>query len=161
MNPIQIYDFSASSYPTDTMEQRIKYARIASGLPVRVISDAMGIHRDYYHFIEKRCNRINPHNLLRFCKTTGADPGWILYGDNQPPIVPLSGDSIGLRIREFRLSKGLTLAGFAQQAFNVPKNSSISAWESGKLIPEIRTLMRIADAFGISAVSFLNTVSSA
>lgn len=154
-NVVPLNAFSASSHPTDTMEQRIAYARIRSGITITALASAMGIHKDYYILIERKCDRIGPDNLLRFCSITGADPSWIVYGDEQPPMVPLSAPTIGQRIREYRLTNGITCKRFAQDVFHVPKSSSISGWESGRHQPELRTLMMIASTYGFNALSLI------
>ena len=149
--------FSAADYPTDTLEQRVRYARIRAGLSVTYSAQVIGVNRDYYNLLEKKCDRINPGILVKICQLTHADIGWILYGDHQPPAVHLDGDTIGQRIRYFRKTNGLTIVSVSSTVFDVHKVSTFSAWETDRCIPELRTLMRIAAAYGISAASFIPT----
>jgi len=152
---IHLNTHCAKDCPTETMEQRIKYARLCSGKSITEIASSMGIHKDYYKLIEVKCERMNPFNLIRFCQITNADISWVIYGEHQPPYIELHGNTIGQRIRYFRKSNGITLCGLSSTVFGVHKSSSICGWESEKYIPEIRTLMRIASAYNISAISFL------
>lgn len=148
-------DFRVSDLPISTMEQRIQYCRIHSGLSCAEISQQMGIHSDYYYLLEQKADRIGPDKLMRFCSATRSEPGFILYGASPPPVVTLTGATIGERIREYRLSTGLSARQFGYRMLGAKRTSSLSAWESGSTIPEMRSLMMIANAFGISAVSFL------
>jgi len=154
-NVVPLLNFATSDYPTETMEQRITYARVRSGLTIAAISAAMGIHKDYYILIERKCDRIGPDNLLRFCAVTGVDPSWIVYGNDPPPSIPLTAPTIGQRLRQFRTLHGITCKALSQTAFGVSKQSSLPLWETDRMMPELRTLMRIANAYGISVMSFI------
>lgn len=149
----------ASSLPTDTMEQRITYARVKSRLTIQALSAHMSIHKDYYRIIEQKADRIGVDHLMLFCSATGADPSWIIYGNNAPPMLPLSSSTVGKRMREFRTVKQITCKALAQQAFGCQKLSSISKWETDRMSPELRTLMRISSAYGFNVLSFIPAVA--
>ena len=157
---VHLNSYTASDMPTDTMEQRIAYARTCSGLSYTAIANAIGVHKDYYKIIEKKCDRISVEHLLSICRATSSDPSWIIYGSCPPPCVPLNSPTLGQRIREFRKSRNITCRSFSQTAFNMPRYSSIPKWETDRMIPELRTLMRISVAYGISVVSFILPASS-
>lgn len=137
------------------MEQRMVYCRIRAGISCSDLAKHMGIHRDSYFQFEKRAERIHPQHFLLFCQATGADPSFVLYGSSPPPLVPLSGATIGQRLREYRDQTGLSARQFGYHIIGAKRNTSVSAWESGSTIPEMRSLLMIASAFSINAVSFL------
>ena len=148
----------ASSHPTNTMMQRIAYARTRAGISQTRMADLIGVHRDYYKLIEHRtCERIDIDHLLGICKAASVTPSWLIYGDDPPPLVLLNGSTIGQRLRDFRMQRALSAAAIAREAFGVKRVSSFSLWESGRMMPELRTLMIIADAYGIDVVSFIPT----
>lgn len=137
------------------MEQRMRYARVRAGLSCADVARTIGIHEDSYALLEKKADRIHPHHLLRFCSAVVADPSFIIYGHAAPPFVQLSGTTICDRIREYRMSTGLSARQFGYRMLGAKRNTSVSAWESGSTIPELRSLMMISNAFNVSAVSFL------
>jgi len=155
METVHLSTYSAADHPINTIEQRVRYARLRAGLSATYSAQAIGVNRDYYNLLEKKCDRINPYTLMKICQMTHTDIGWILYGDQQPPHVPLEGDTIGQRSRNFRKANGLTIVSVSGTVFGVHKVSTFSAWETDRCVPELRTLMRIAAGYGISAVSFI------
>lgn len=150
--------FSASTLPTDTMPHRITYARTCAGLNYTDMAAAIGVHKDYYKIIERKCDRIDIAHLLAIARTTNTEPEWLIYGDQIPRLVPLSAPTTGQRLRQFRQQNGITCKALAQTAFGVQRLSSISSWETDRTQPELRTLMRIADAYGISVMSFIPSI---
>lgn len=146
----------ASQHPTDTMMQRITYARTRAGISQSRMAELIGVHRDYYKLIEqKACERIGLDHLLGICKAASVSPSWLIYGDDSPPMVLLAGDTVGQRLRDFRTQRALSAASIARTAFGVRKLSSFYLWESDRMLPELRTLRIIADAYGINVVSFI------
>lgn len=144
----------ASSLPADTIEQRLKYARLHAGLSGEALASLMGINKDSYWKMEARCHSMSCQHFLSFCRATACDPSFVLYGPFFPPIVPLMGDTIGARLAFFRASTGLTLRAFNVKCGFAARNSSVSAWEKGRYLPQLSSLLAIASAFGINAVSF-------
>lgn len=145
----------ASSLPADTIEQRLKYARLHAGLSGEALASLMGINKDSYWKMEARCHSMSCQHFLSFCRATACDPSFVLYGPLSPPVVPLVGDTIGARLAFFRASTGLTLRAFNVKCGFAARNSSASAWENGRYLPQLSSLLTIASAFGINAVSFL------
>lgn len=145
----------ASSLPADTIEQRLKYARLHAGLSGETLASLMGINKDSYWKMEARCHSMSCQHFLSFCRATTCDPSFVLYGPLSPPVVPLVGDTIGARLAFFRASTGLTLRAFNVKCGFAARNSSVSAWENGRYLPQLSSLLTIASAFGINAVSFL------
>ena len=145
----------ASSLPTDTIEQRLKYTRLQAGLSGEALASLMGINKDSYWKMEARCHSMSCQHFLSFCHATTCDPSFVLYGPLSPPVVPLVGDTIGARLAFFRASTGLTLRAFNVKCGFAARNSSVSAWENGRYLPQLSSLLTIASAFGINAVSFL------
>lgn len=149
----------ASHLPTDTMMQRIVYARTRAGLTQARMAELIGVHRDYYKLIEQRsCDRIGLDHLLGICRAASVSPSWLIYGNDPPPMVSLVGATVGQRMREFRVQRGLSCAAIARHAFGVKKLSSFALWESDRMMPELRTLRIIADAYGVDVASFIPTV---
>ena len=144
----------ASSLPADTIEQRLKYARLHAGLSGEALASLMGINKDSYWKMEARCHSMSCQHFLSFCRATACDPSFVLYGPFFPPIVPLMGSTIGARLAFFRASTGLTLRAFNVKCGFAARNSSVSAWEKGRYLPQLSSLLAIASAFGINAVSF-------
>lgn len=67
-----------------------------------------------------------------------------------PPQRPVRGDpALGLRLRELRLSRGMTMAALAEK-IGVTQ-PAISQWESGRERPGRETLQRLAGALGVTA----------
>lgn len=145
----------ASSLPADTIEQRLKYTRLQAGLSGEALASLMGINKDSYWKMEARCHSMSCQHFLSFCHATTCDPSFVLYGPLSPPVVPLVGDTIGARLAFFRASTGLTLRAFNVKCGFAARNSSASAWENGRYLPQLSSLLTIASAFGINAVSFL------
>ena len=152
---VHLNSHTASSMPTDTMPQRIAYSRTCAGLSCSAMAAGIGVHKDYYKLIEKKCDRISISHLLSIARITETDPEWLIYGDSLPRLALLSAPTIGQRLRQFRQQNGITGKALAQTAFGVNKMSSLSAWESDRMLPELRTLRLIADAYGISVMSFI------
>ena len=148
----------ASHLPTDTMMQRIVYARTRAGLTQARMAELIGVHRDYYKLIEQRaCDRIGLDHLLGICKAACVDASWLIYGHDAPPMVSLDGATVGQRLHDFRTQRALSAASIARCAFGVNKLSSFGLWERDRMMPELRTLRIIADAYGINVVSFIPT----
>ena len=114
----------------------------------------MGINKDSYWKMEARCHSMSCQHFLSFCRATTCDPSFVLYGPLSPPVVPLVGDTIGARLAFFRASTCLTLRAFNVKCGFAARNSSVSAWENGRYLPQLSSLLAIASAFGINAVSF-------
>lgn len=130
-------------------------ARTYAGMSCADVARSIGIHRDSYALLEKKADRISLDHFERFCRSVCADPSFILYGSSSPPLIPLYGRTIGDRIREYRLSTGLSARQFGYIMLGAKRSTSLSAWESGSTVPELRSLMMISRAFGINVVSFL------
>lgn len=77
-----------------------------------------------------------------------------------PPQRPERGNpTLGLRLRELRLQRGMTMAGLAER-IGVTQ-PAISQWESGRERPGRDTLQRLAAAFGVSAEALMQPAASA
>lgn len=141
--------------PIDTPKNRIHHARLLSGMSISKISLLTEIHPDYYRHFENNFLRCRPKTIRAFSTVTGCDLGWIIYGEEQPPMVSLSGDTIGQRLLAFRELNNISRKQLAQEAFGVSKKASIASWEREEYAPELLSLMRIADAYGVNVVSFI------
>lgn len=137
------------------MPQRIAYARIRSGHTYVSFSKAIGAHKDYCKLLEDHCDRISVAHLLAISRVTCTDPGWLIYGTSQPPALMFGGNTIGQKLHDFRTTCNITGSSLARRAFGVNKLSSLPKWESGRIVPELRTLRLIADAYGFSVMSFI------
>lgn len=137
------------------MPQRIAYARIRSGHTYVSFAKAIGAHKDYCKLLEDHCDRISIAHLLSIARVTRTDPGWLIYGDRQPPLLMFDGSTIGQKLRDFRTACNITGAAIARRAFGDNKLTSLSKWESDRMLPELRTLRIIADTYGFSVMSFI------
>jgi hypothetical protein len=67
---------------------RVKAARIATGMKQWQIAESLGMAQDKYKQYESRS--LLPHHLIgRFCIVTRVDPEWLVTGRGQKPIKPL------------------------------------------------------------------------
>lgn len=152
---VPITEQTTVTLPTDTMPQRIAYARIRSGHTYVSFAQSIGAHKDYCKLLEEHCDRISIAHLLAISRVTCTDPGWLIYGTSQPPTLMFEGSTIGQKLRDFRTSCNITGVSLARRAFGVNKLTSLPKWESGRIVPELRTLRLIADAYGFSVMSFI------
>lgn len=68
--------------------ERVRTARIATGMKQWQIADALGMSQDRYKQYEGRS--LLPHHLIgRFCIITRVDPEWLVTGRGQKPLKPL------------------------------------------------------------------------
>lgn len=63
--------------------------------------------------------------------------------------------SVGNKIREIRMSRGLTMEEFGEKIYPVAHKSIVSRWESGRSIPNNSRLKQIAEIGNISVVNLL------
>ena len=67
---------------------RVKAARIATGMKQWQIAESLGMPQDKYKQYEGRS--LLPHHLIgRFCIITRIEPDWLLTGRGQKPLKPL------------------------------------------------------------------------
>lgn len=77
-----------------------------------------------------------------------------VYRVRSKSLVKLPEDSIGKKIYKFRLSLGIMQKDFAKKAgFCV---GTIIKWENGKIIPYVKSLKQLCDAFGLDSDYFDN-----
>lgn len=131
----------------------MEFCRIRSGLSYTALARAMGFHTDTVHASLRRPEKMRASNFAAFCKATGADPSFLLYGDSPPPTFPLEGSTLPDRLRAFLLSRGLSLRRTASLC-GLPSPSAVSAWTSGRSVPLVRQLLLIASGFGVNAAAF-------
>ena len=67
---------------------RVRSARIATGMKQWQIAEALAMPQDKYKQYESRS--LLPHHLIgRFCILTRVDPEWLITGRGQKPLKPL------------------------------------------------------------------------
>lgn len=67
--------------------ERVKSARIATGMKQWQIADAIGVPQDHYKHWET--TRLMPHHLIgRFCIVCRVEPEWLMTGRGQKPLQP-------------------------------------------------------------------------
>ena len=72
----------------EAFTDRVKAARISTGMKQWQIADALGMPQDKYKQYEGRS--LLPHHLIgRFCILTRVDPEWLVTGRGQKPLKPL------------------------------------------------------------------------
>jgi lambda repressor-like predicted transcriptional regulator len=131
----------------------MELCRIRSGLSYAALARAMGFHVDTVHASLRHPEKMRSSSFAAFCKATGADPSFLLYGDSPPPSLPLSGSTLPDRLRTFFHSHGLSLRRAASLC-GLPSSSAVSAWTSGRSVPLVRQLLLIASGFGVNAAAF-------
>lgn len=138
----------------------MEYARAKSGYSQPELEKLLGIGRGYYRHLKRMGVGMLAATLLAFCHATHADVAFIVYGEgaladgNSPPAVQLNADSIGGRIREFRVARGLSQKEFARKIGYEKASGNILEWEKNRHSPRLESLLRIAEAFGIGVESF-------
>jgi hypothetical protein len=77
---------SESEYK-DAFIERVKAARIATGMKQWQIAEALGMPQDKYKQYESRS--LIPHHLMgRFCIICRVEPDWLVTGKGQKPLKP-------------------------------------------------------------------------
>lgn len=140
--------------PTSTIAERVAFARTRAGLSYRHLSDAMHQHRESIAASLASPVRMRADRFAAFCFACHVDPAWVLSGDDPPPVLALSGRTIGQRLAHFRTTHSLSARAMARLC-GLPQSGCVSAWETGRNIPQVESLLKIAAAFGVSAASFL------
>ena len=139
--------------PTDTIADRLEYARISAGLSYAALAKSACMHREGIRTSMQQPLRMRSDRFFSVCRIMHADPAWILYGESPSPPASLSGHTIGERLADLRQQLGhgvrhmSTLCGCGS-------STTYSHWSIGKCIPTLDSLMRVAHTFGISAASF-------
>lgn len=144
----------ASTLPASTPTQRLRLAMAQTRHSDTTLASALGLARTTINYSLNHPETLHASRLISLCTLTQSDPSWILYGDDPPPLLPLSGSTIGERIAAFRASLRMTPAAFSC-CCGFPSKNYAAHLESDKSSPLISTLCRIADAYGINAASFL------
>lgn len=75
----------------------------------------------------------------------------LFFGDSKPNPV-----EVGQRIKAIRLGLGYSMSEFAKKIDSTAKSGTVSNWETGKNLPNIKRLNRIADLGNISLHYLLN-----
>ena len=65
--------------------ERVKAARIATGMKQWQIAEALGVPQDHYKHWE-RSRTLPLHHMNRFCLITQVDPNWLITGHGQKPL---------------------------------------------------------------------------
>lgn len=141
-----------SALPTSTMTERCYYAMAASGLTLRGAAQKIGMDPAGLRKSLRDMPSVRADYFHRFCITAGASPSWILYGDDAPPVAPLTGSTIGERLYSHRQLVGIPYRSYVARCG--VSTSAIYPLENGRRVPMLPTLLRIAAAFDINAASF-------
>lgn len=143
--------------PKDTFWQRMEFARIKKGYSQRELESLMGLGRGYYRNYEKIGMGIRAETLVLFCRLTGASISFIVYGDGLLyPVIVLTEDTIGGRIRELREMHGLSQREFATRIGYERGTANVLLWEKNRHAIKVENLLRITDAFCVNIESFLS-----
>lgn len=161
-------DWSTMNLPARRLLGRhFQQLRVRAGLSARELSELVGVCRSTVYFWEKGNAWPQERNLLRVAQALGVstedlerpvfDAVGPLTSREQPPHIHherLTGVLLGARIRKLRDGAGLsqlalaTLAGMSQ--------GSLSRWELGKGGPKPVSVLRLAEALGVSPVDLLS-----
>ena len=82
---VRMADLETEAQYKQAFIERVKTARIATGMKQWEIAEALGMPQDKYKQYETRS--LLPHHLIsRFCILTRTDPEWLVTGRGQRPL---------------------------------------------------------------------------
>lgn len=147
--------------------ENMRAARHDAGLSQVALSEATKLDRAAISFLERAERAPDLSTLVRVARALGTTPGELLTdvglplsrGGSGPDGVQRSGDG-GLRFGE-NLRVARTGAGLSQEALAyeaVVDRAAISVYERGRREPNLRTVLKLARALGLSPMALLDGV---
>lgn len=132
-----------------SFDRKLRLIRESLGLSQAALGKSIGLSGAYIFRLENGKANISEEVIKKYITSFGLDPEWMRSEDDEEIIYqkPEGFASVGNRIKELRLDKGLSQRAFAKYAGVQP--SDISRAESGKTSLGPQTLTRIAEAFHV------------
>lgn len=143
----------ATLHPPLTPSARLSLARRRTGLTYTQLSSILGISASSISACITNPSLFRAANFSALCAALQASPSWILYGDDPPPMVSLSGLTTAERLRSLRVDT-LHLSIATMAANTGTSTTTIRNHEHGRSDPALPHLLHIAAAYGINASIF-------
>lgn len=147
--------------------ESMRTARLSAGLSQVALSDATGLDRAAISFLERAERAPDLSTLVRIARALHTTPAKLLAGVGLPPArgsglpVPAGegatpGVRFGTNLRAARTAAGLSQEVLAYEA--VVDRAAISVYERGRREPNLRTVLKLVRALGLSPVTLLDGV---
>ncbi|MGA7704055.1 MAG: helix-turn-helix transcriptional regulator [Solirubrobacteraceae bacterium] len=145
----------------------MREARHEVGLSQVALSEATKLDRAAISFLERAERAPDLSTLVRVARALDTTPALLLAGVGLSPLRTGGGQSavqrssdpgvrFGENLREARTAAGLSQEALAYEA--VVDRAAISVYERGRREPNLRTVLKLARALGLSPVSLLDGV---
>lgn len=144
--------------------EAMRAARHDAGLSQVALSEATRLDRAAISFLERAERAPDLSTLVRVARELGTKPAKLLAGVGLPPgrgsVLPAGaerpgepGERFGANLRAARTGAGLSQEALAYEA--VVDRAAISVYERGRREPNLRTVLKLARALGLSPVALL------
>jgi transcriptional regulator with XRE-family HTH domain len=147
--------------------ENMRLARRDAGLSQVALSEATGLDRAAISFLERAERAPDLSTLVRVARALRTTPAKLLAGVGLPPgragVLPAGAERprepglrFGANLRAARIGAGLSQEALAYEA--VVDRAAISVYERGRREPNLRTVLKLARALGLSPVALLDGV---
>lgn len=147
--------------------ENMRAARHEAGLSQVALSEATKLDRAAISFLERAERAPDLSTLVRVARALGTTPAKLLDGVGLPPrrggAGPAGarksggpGQRFGENLRAARTGAGLSQEALAYEA--VVDRAAISVYERGRREPNLRTILKLTRALGLSPVALLDGV---
>jgi transcriptional regulator with XRE-family HTH domain len=146
--------------------ENMRAARHDAGLSQVALSEATGLDRAAISFLERAERAPDLSTLVRVARALETTPAKLLTGVGLPPGRGFAqavagqpgepGQRFGENLRAARTGAGLSQEALAYEA--VVDRAAISVYERGRREPNLRTVLKLARALGLSPVDLLDGV---
>jgi transcriptional regulator with XRE-family HTH domain len=146
--------------------ERMRAARLSAGLSQVALSEATRLDRAAISFLERAERAPDLSTLVRIARALDTAPAKLLVGVGLTPVggagllaAELHGEPgtrFGANLRAARIAAGLSQEVLAYES--VVDRAAISVYERGRREPNLRTILKLARALGLSPVTLLNGV---
>jgi transcriptional regulator with XRE-family HTH domain len=147
--------------------EAMRAARHDAGLSQVALSEATRLDRAAISFLERAERAPDLSTLVRVAKALGTTPAKLLADVGLPPgrssVLPPGAERpgepglrFGANLRAARTGAGLSQEALAYEA--VVDRAAISVYERGRREPNLRTVLKLARALGLSPVALLDGV---
>ena len=147
----------------------MRAARLSAGLSQVALSDATRLDRAAISFLERAERAPDLSTLVRIARALDTVPAKLLAGVGLP-LPPVRGSGVrtaagpggepgvrfGVNLRAARAAAGLSQEVLAYEA--VVDRAAISVYERGRREPNLRTILKLSRALGLSPVALLDGV---
>lgn len=144
--------------------ENMRAARLSAGLSQVALSEATRLDRAAISFLERAERAPDLSTLVRVARALAKTPAELLDGVGLRPVLTdalsngvelpaESGLRFGANLRAARTGAGLSQEALAYEA--VVDRAAISVYERGRREPNLRTILKLARALGLSPVTLL------